>query len=320
MTRVVFLGSPQWAVPSLRGLAEAPTHGLGIALVGVLTQPDRPAGRGRRLQSCAVKSAAQALDLPVLSPPSVRTEAGYRDLAGLKPDLAIVCAYGQILPRPVLGLPPLGCWNLHFSLLPRWRGASPVQAAILAGDAETGVSLQRMVEALDAGPLAARSAPVAIGADETADALGGRLAELAARLLLETLPALLAGTPALTPQDETQVTVCRKIGKGAGLVDWTVESATEIGRKVRAFTPWPGCASYLGQRRLGLVRVEAVSAGDPPGPPGTIGPGGLVRAAQGSVRLLDVKPEARAVMSFADFARGYPQAIGARLEPGPAAD
>jgi len=320
MTRAVFLGSPQWAVPSLRGLTGPEARALGIAVAGVLTQPDRPAGRGRHLQPCAVKSAAQALGLPVLSPPSLRTEDGFRLLADLAPELAIVCAYGQILPRRVLDLAPLGCWNLHFSLLPRWRGASPVQAAILAGDAETGVTLQRIVEALDAGPLAARSAPVAIAPDETADALGGRLAELAARLLVETLPALLTATPSLTPQDEKQATLCRKIDKSAGLVDWTTESATEIGRKVRAFTPWPGVASFLGKRRLGLVRVEPVYGEDEAGQPGTIGAGGLVRAAQGSVRLLDVKPEGRAVMSFAEFARGTPLAIGATLAPVPAAD
>lgn len=322
MTRVVYLGSPQWAVPSLRSLAAVPP-GLGVAVVGVMTQPDRPAGRGRRLQPCAVKSAALELGFPVLSPVSLRGEEGYQDMAGMSPELAIVCAYGQILPRRVLELPPLGCWNLHFSLLPRWRGASPVQAAILAGDSETGISLQRMVEALDAGPVAAKSAPVTIGPDETTEALGGRLAELAAQLLLEALPDLLGGKAALQPQDESQVTVCRKIDKSAGLVDWSRESATQIARKVRAFTPWPGCASYLGQRRLGLARVEPASGSngtDPSGlyrAPGTIGPGGLVRAADGYVRLLDVKPEGRAVMSFADFERGNPRALGARLAPAP---
>jgi methionyl-tRNA formyltransferase len=325
MTRVVFLGSPQWAVPSLRSLSAAPDS-LSMAVVGVVTQPDRPAGRGRLMQPCAVKSAALALGLPVLSPISLRAEEGFRDLAGMSPDLAIVCAYGQILPRRVLDLPALGCWNLHFSLLPRWRGASPVQAAILAGDAETGVSLQRMVEALDAGPVAAKSAPVAIGADETAAELGGRLAELAAQVLRDSLPHLLRGTATVLPQDESQVTVCRKIDKRAGLVDWSRESATEIVRKVRAYTPWPGCASYLGQRGLGLVRVEQAPAGAgselpvPSAPPGTIAPGGLVRAAHGWVRLLEVKPEGRAVMSFAAFERGNPQAVGTRLAPAPAAD
>ncbi len=271
VAQAVFLGSPQWAVPSLRVLAEA--RALGIEVAGVLTQPDRPAGRGRRLQPCAVKAAALALGLPVLSPASLRGEAGFGELAELKPELAIVCAYGQILPRRVLDLPRLGCWNLHFSLLPRWRGASPVQAAILAGDEATGVSLQRMVEALDAGPLLAGSAPVAIGADETAEALGARLADVAARLLLGALPALLAGAPALTPQDEARATVCRKIDKGAGLVDWSREPAAEIVRKVRAYTPWPGCASYLGAARLGLVRVEAVETGGAGRPAGSAATG-----------------------------------------------
>jgi len=270
------------------------------------------------MQPCAVKAAALALGLPVLSPASLRSEEGFRAWAGLQPELAIVCAYGQILPLRALDLPRLGCWNLHFSLLPRWRGASPVQAAILAGDASTGVSLQRMVEALDAGPLAASSAPVPIGAGETAEALGTRLADVATQVLLEALPALLAGAPALTPQDEARVTVCRKIDKGAGAVDWSGEPAAEIVRKVRAYTPWPGCASYLGALRLGLVRVEEVAAdalrpGEPHRQAGLIGADGVVPALAGWVRLLEVKPEGRGAMPFSAFIHGHPQAVGGRL-------
>ena len=256
------------------------------------------------------------------SPESLRTKAGLKELAEWAPDLLIVCAYGQILTRAVLDLPPLGCWNLHFSLLPRWRGASPVQAAILAGDAETGVSLQRMVEALDAGPLLASSAPTPIGAAETAEVLGTRLAGVAAEVLAGALPAILTGAAPLTPQDEARVTVCRKIGKGAGQVDWSRESAVQIVRKVRAFTPWPGCASYLGPLRLGLVRVEAAEAppgGVPGAVPGTIGADGRVPAAEGVVRLIEVKPEGRGVMAFAAFVNGHPEAVGARLTPEPGA-
>jgi methionyl-tRNA formyltransferase len=317
MTRAVFLGSPQWAVPSLNALAGPGARVLGITLAGVMTQPDRPAGRGRRLQPCAVKAAALQLGLPVRSPESLRTEAGLRELAEWAPELLIVCAYGQILTRQVLELPRLGSWNLHFSLLPRWRGASPVQAAILAGDAESGVSLQRMVAALDAGPLIARSAPLPIGPAETAEELGARLAEVAAGVLAAALPAILSGNPPVTPQDESRVTVCRKIGKGAGIVDWSREPAAEIVRKVRAFTPWPGCASYLGAARLGLVRVEAVEP-PPSGAPGTLGADGWVPAASGAVRLIEVKPEGRGAMGFAAFVNGHPKAVGARLTPEPA--
>jgi methionyl-tRNA formyltransferase len=316
MTRAVFLGSPAWAVPSLLALAGAQAAGLGITVCGVVTQPDRPTGRGRRLQPCAVKAEALRLGLPVRSPESVREEDGLRSVADWTPDLLIVCAYGQLLNRAVLDSPRLGSWNLHFSLLPRWRGASPVQAAILAGDAETGVSLQRIVEALDAGPLLASSAPVPIGAAETADELGARLADVAAGLLIDALPAILSGTPAVTPQDESRVTVCRKIGKAAGIVDWGREPADEIVRKVRAFTPWPGCASYLGALRLGLIRVEAVKP-PPAGIPGTLGADGRVPAAAGAVRLIEVKPAGRGVMAFSDFVNGHPEVVGQRLTAAP---
>ena len=318
MTRAVFLGSPEWAVPCLVALAGPDAHALGIEMAGVVTQPDRPAGRGRRPRPCAVKAAALNLGIPVLSPHSLRQEQAIEELAHLAPEVMIVCAYGQILTRRVLDLPALGCWNLHFSLLPRWRGASPVQAAILAGDSETGVSLQSMVEALDAGPLLASSPPVVIGAGETAEELGSRLAKIAAAVLERALPAILAGNPPVSPQDEARATVCRKIDKGAGIVDWNRASAEEIARRVRAFTPWPGCASYLGAARLGLVRVEPAEP-PPHAAPGTLGADGRVPAATGAVRLIDVKPEGRGVMSFAAFVRGHPDAVGARLTANAAA-
>lgn len=315
MVRAVFMGSPVWAVPSLAALASA--RGQGVEIAGVLTQPDRPAGRGRRLQPCAVKTAALGYGFSVKSPANLKTEAGFADLAALAPDVAVVCAYGQILPRRVLDLPRLGCWNLHFSLLPRWRGASPVQAALLAGDSATGVSLQRMVEALDAGPLAASSPPVAIGPHETAEALGTRLAGVAGKVLTETLPVILSGTPTLIAQEEAKATVCRKIDKRAGAIDWSTESAADIDRKVRAFTPWPGCASYLGPMRLGLVRAEPVFSGGHARIPGELAADGIVPAAIGWVRLLQVKPEGRAAMRFGDFINGHPEALGARLSASP---
>jgi methionyl-tRNA formyltransferase len=310
--RTVFLGSPQWAVPSLRALAGPVARSLGVDLVAVFTQPDRPAGRGRRLQPCAVKAAAVELGLPVDSPESMRRDEGFAELAAVAPDLLIVCAYGQILQRRVLDLPRLACWNLHFSLLPRWRGASPVQSAILAGDAETGVALQRMVEALDAGPLLRSSTHVRIGDDETAEALGTRLADMGATVLMEALPDMLGGAPHVTPQDEAQVTVCRKFDKTAGLVDWERETAVEIVRKIRAFTPWPGCTSYLGAGRLGLVRAEAVASAAS-GAPGMLHADGRVPCAQGMLRLLDVKPEGKGVMPFSAFINGRPDAVGQRL-------
>ncbi len=323
MIPIVFMGSPDMAVPSLRALVQA-TPGLGSEIVGVFTQPDRAVGRHRTPQPCPVAAAAHTLGLPVFQPEKLRSDAGQAALVGLQPRLVIVCAYGHILSQGLLDLPPLGCFNLHFSLLPRWRGASPLQAAILAGDAMTGVSLQRMVAALDAGPLAADSKPVPIGGEDTAATLGQRLAGVAADLLTRTLPVLLTGRPPLTPQDEARTTTCRTLRKEDGAIDWTREDAAAVQRKVRAFTPWPGCHAFLGARRLGLVRVvvatdqEAAPLAAQPVPAGTILPGGLVATATGCVRLLELKPEGKPAMAWADFARGNPQAVGARLTAQPA--
>ncbi len=324
MYRVVFMGSPGLAVPSLKTLAAHPQ----CEVAGVITQPDRPAGRGRRLKPSPVRMAAEELGLQVHTPEKMRGPEALETLRAAQPALVIVCAYGRILPDEVLNLPPLGCYNIHFSLLPRWRGASPLQAALLAGDAETGVSLQRMVRELDAGPIAAETPPFTIGPRDTAESLEGRLAEAAADLLAAVLPALLTGAPPLREQDPARATYCRVIRKEAGAVDWGKESAEEIERKLRAYTPWPGCFSYLEGRRLGLVRLEVAQA-DPrsasegraartPQAPGTILPGGLVPAREGLVRLLEVKPEGRGAMSFSAFLNGAPQALGMMLLSAPA--
>jgi methionyl-tRNA formyltransferase len=323
MTRIVFMGSPALAVPSLAALAEAaPRHGARI--VGVFAQPDRRVGRHSAAVPCPVSAAAQSLGLPVFTPAKLRSAEGTAALRDLAPQLAIVCAYGQILTQPLLNLPALGCFNLHFSLLPRWRGASPLQAAIFAGDAVTGVSLQRMVLELDAGPLVAESDPAAIGPDDTAETLGWRLADVSAAVLRRALPGLLSGNPPTTPQDPARITTCRTLRKEDGAIDWTRETAEAIARKVRAYTPWPGCHAFLGARRLGLVRVavasdeEAAPYAAQPVPAGTILPGGVIATASGCVRLLGVKPEGKAAMAWDDFTRGTPSAVGARLTPRPA--
>ncbi|MDH4248306.1 MAG: methionyl-tRNA formyltransferase [Deltaproteobacteria bacterium] len=316
MINTVFMGSPETALPSLRALLEYP----GLRVVGVLAQPDRPAGRSRTPQPCPVKAEAQARGLPVFSPESARSVDTLETLRVWAPSLAVVCAYGQILPESILSLPSLGCYNLHFSLLPRWRGASPVQAALLAGDGFTGVTLQRMVKALDAGDVAAQTPPVAITPEDTAQALLARLANLAGTLLAQALPTLLSGTPVLTPQDPAQVTFCRLIGKNDGAADFATESAQTIERKVRAYDPWPGCYVFTGGRRLGLMRVEVDSAAVPPlAPVGVLAEDGRVRCAEGALRLREVKPEGKGVMSFAAFRNGYPQSVGSPLLPKPAA-
>lgn len=312
MTRVVFMGSPEMAVPSLEALAAYP----GVRVVGVLSQPDRPAGRKRRLQPCAVRQAALRLGLPTGTPEKAGSAQGLVLLRDWAPELVIVCAYGQLLPQAVLDLPPLGSFNLHFSLLPRWRGASPVQAALLAGDAHTGVSLQRMVMALDAGPLVASTPPLPIAPTDTAETLGGRLAVAAAELLTQALPLLLGGAPPLREQDEAGVTFCRTIKKAQGAVDFAQEDAVAIERKVRAYTPWPGCHVYAGSRRVGLERVAVLSPAETGGGAlGVLQADGSVQTRQGRLRLLVVKPEGKRAMPVADFINGMPQAVGRPLTP-----
>ncbi|HEX7929253.1 MAG TPA: methionyl-tRNA formyltransferase, partial [bacterium] len=252
------MGSPQWAVPSLQALVRsAATH--RAAVTGVFAQPDRRVGRHKALQPCPVAAAAESLGVPVFKPEKLRSVEGEAALRALAPHLVVVCAYGHILSQALLDLPKLGCFNLHFSLLPRWRGASPVQSAILVGDATTGVSLQRMVAALDAGPIAAESAPEPIRTDDTSETLGERLAEVSAHLVEATLPALLSGRSVLKSQDPARITLCRTFRKEDGAIDWAQESPEAIERRVRAFTPWPGCHGFVGGKRLGLLRVAVAS-------------------------------------------------------------
>ncbi|MEE8434026.1 MAG: methionyl-tRNA formyltransferase [bacterium] len=318
-TKTVFLGSPTAAIPSLRVLAG---H-AEIDLAGVVAQPDLPAGRRRRLRACPVKEAAQALGLPVFTPARIGAPEAMAQLGDWEVELAVVCAYGQIFPERVLILPALGCFNLHFSLLPRWRGASPVQAAILAGDGETGVSLQKIVRELDAGDIVAVSGPRPVRPEDTAETLGAALAEDAARLLGGAVPLLTGGQPPLAPQDTSQATFCRIIKKSDGAADFLTETAEDIQRKCRAYTPWPACHAFLDGKRLVLleVRVEAPaklsweSGGRPP--PGVVAEGGLIAAREGVLRLLRVKPEGKNAMEWGDFQHGNPGAVGATLMPHP---
>jgi methionyl-tRNA formyltransferase len=320
MPSIVFMGTPEWAVPSLRAVADFP----GAALVGVFSQAAKPAGRHRQVRPSAIQAAAESLGVPVVTPTKAGDAGAMAALDAWRPDLIVVCAYGRILPTRVLDHPPLGCFNLHFSLLPRWRGASPVQAAILAGDPVTGVSLQRMVRELDAGAIAAETAPMPIAPEDTAETLGLRLADASARLIGETLPVLLAGNPPLRGQDPASVTHCGIVPKQAGAVHWDRDDAARIARQHRAYTPWPGCYGFLAGKRLEFTRMEA---GEPPpdiraaaqdAEPGTLLAGGWVPARDGFVRLVEVKPEGKRAMPLADFLRGQPRAVGQRITPEPA--
>jgi methionyl-tRNA formyltransferase len=243
--RVVFMGSPSFAVPSLRALYTA-----GYNVVAVVTQPDRPAGRGGQPQTQPVKGAAEQLGVPVLQPEEVRSDESLSAIGAYVPDVLVVAAYGKILPQRLLDLPTRGPVNIHASLLPRWRGASPIASAILAGDQVSGVTVMEMVRAMDAGPIIARH-EVQIDPGDTTRTLEPRLAEAGAALLVQSLPDWIERRKAATPQDESRVTTCRLLTKNDGWLEGDM-TAAEAERAVRAYDPWPGAfVEYRGQR-LGI--------------------------------------------------------------------
>ena len=304
--RIAFMGTPEWAIPTLRVLVDS-----GNPVVGVFTQPNRPVGRKQVLKPSPVREWAESEGLPVWTPEQAKSKEALEVLCDLNPDVAIVCAYGQLLPQAVLDLPQMGCFNLHFSRLPRWRGASPVQAALLAGDRETGVALQKVVLKLDAGPLLAVSDPIPIASEDTSETLGVRLAELGSRLVQDALPRLARDELALTPQDESQVTHCRIIRKSQGRIDWHNEGAEQIERRLRAYTPWPGihCFTPAGKRlQLMQVRVESGSF-----EPGRVHPELVIGTKAGGLHVLRLKPEGRRVMTTEAFLHGHQGLIGETL-------
>lgn len=307
--RVVFLGSGRFAVASLEALVEA-----GHELLAVVTQPDRPQGRGRRLAAPPVKPVAAALGLRLLQPPRVRDAEAVAALRGLGADLHVVVAYGQLLPTPLLEIPPRGTINVHASLLPRYRGAAPVQWAIVDGADETGVTTMLLDEGLDTGPiLLQRRTP--IGPEETGEELEARLARLGAELLRETLLTWSEGEPRPTPQDPERASHARRIRKEDGVVRWS-EPAGTLERKVRGFHPWPGMTAAAAGRSLKILRARVEPDG--PGEPGVVvavdDEGIVVGCGAGSrLRLRQVQPESRHAMPAAAFAAGARLGAGDRL-------
>jgi methionyl-tRNA formyltransferase len=302
--RLVVMGTSPFAVPSLERVVA-----LGHEVAAVYTQPARPAGRGHRVQRTALHEAADRLGLPVLTPATLRepgTQAAFRALGA---DLAVVGAYGLLLPRPVLDAPRLGCINLHASLLPRWRGAAPIQRAILAGDAESGVSIFKMEEGLDTGPVYAMR-PVPIGPRTTAPELHDALAAAAAAMLPEVLEGIAAGTLPAVPQPAEGATYAHKLRREEGEIDWA-EPAALIERRLRAFDPWPGCHTALGGERLRILAGEVVDAAGEPGTvvalPLTVACGG------GALRVARVQRAGRKPVTAGELQRGFPVPIGARL-------
>lgn len=304
---IVFAGTPEFAVPPLSALLDG-----GHRVVGVYTQPDRPAGRGRQPRPSPVKERALEAGLPVFQPRTLRSPEAQAELAALRPDLMVVVAYGLILPQVVLDTPRLGCINIHASLLPRWRGAAPIQRALLAGDAETGVTLMQMEAGLDTGPMLAKRRH-AIGADETAGELHDALSLLGAELLMDCLPALAAGTLVGEAQDEARASYAEKLRKDEAPLDWR-RPAVELARQVRAFNPWPVAQTTLrGQTcRVWTARVEPGE-----GEPGVIlaaGRDGIdVGTGAGTLRLLTLQAPGGRPLAAADFLNGHPVKVGERL-------
>ena len=302
--RVVFMGTPAFAATALAAIADA-----GHEVACAYSQPPRPAGRGHRETRSEVHELAAARGIPARTPARLRDPAEHAAFAALDADIAVVAAYGLILPRPVLDAPRHGCINIHASLLPRWRGAAPIQRAILAGDRETGVCIMRMEEGLDTGPVLLREA-IPIGDEATAGALHDVLAALGARLVVEALRGVAAGTLRAEPQPEAGVTYASKIAKEEARLGWT-RPATELARAVRGFNPFPGAFFELGGER---IRVLAARVEPGRGEPGTaLDDALLVACGEGALRALVVQRAGRAAMDAADFLRGRAVPTGTRL-------
>ena len=314
MARIVFMGSPEFALPTLRRLLDSEHQ-----VVAAYTQPDRPAGRGRGLKPPPAKELALARGVAVRQPPRVSAPDAVAELASFQPDLIVIAAFGQILKQPVLDVPQRGALNVHASLLPRHRGASPVAAAILAGDAETGISIMQVELALDAGPvLAARRMP--IDPWDTTGSLTDRLAEVGADLLMEVLAGWLEGTLTAVPQDESQATYAPVIRKGDGQIDWRLP-AEEVWRRVRAYSPWPGAFTLLDGEPLRVLEAWPLPA-ESDAPAGTVvaapaaaaalerRPVFAVQTGRGLLGILTVQKAGRRALPAEEFLRGQRGLIG----------
>jgi methionyl-tRNA formyltransferase len=302
--RLVYMGTAAFAEPSLRALARGPHQ-----VVAAYTQPARPAGRGLKSRLSPVDVAAEELGLVVRTPERLKEPAEVDILAGFQPDLAVVAAYGLILPRAILDVPRLGCINLHASLLPRWRGAAPIQRALLAGDRETGVTIFQMEPTLDSGPVLAMER-IPITDRTTASDLHDALAALAARMVGPVVDDLASGRAAPQPQPDEGVTYAAKLDKAEGRIDWA-QPAYLLERRLRALNPWPGCWTKIdGQRVLVLEGEMAGGAGAP----GELLDDRLtIACGEGALRLMRVQRAGGKPMSAADFLRGFPLPVGARL-------
>ena len=309
--RVVFMGTPELACPTLQALVAAE----GIEVIGVVTQPDRPKGRKQVVSPCPVRELAIETGLETYAPESINTPESIDRLREWAPDLIIVVAYGQILRPAVLETPPMGCINIHTSLLPRYRGASPIQAALLNGDSETGVSIMYMDEGMDTGDVIC-TASLAIEESDNAGTLHDKLAGLGATALLDGIASIRNGSAEPKAQDDAQASYAGKISKKDGEVDWALPART-LWNRIRAFTPWPGAQCRLDDAdgtRLKIVSAAVVDGAGGPGEILRIDPEGpVIATGEGALKLLEVQPPGRTIMSGSAYLCGHPLEPGQRM-------
>lgn len=311
--RIVFMGTPEFAVPSLEALLQSEDQ-----VVGVVTQPDRPKGRGQQLTPSPIKVIAHREGIPLLQPLKMKAPEFLEPLAAWKPDLIAVTAFGRILHPGILGMPPMGCVNVHGSLLPKYRGAAPVQWAVINGETETGITTMLMDEGMDTGAMLLQ-ATLPIGPDDTAGSLAPRLAALGGRLLVETIRQLKAGTLKPVPQDHTQATMAPLLKKEDGAIDWTL-SAAALANRVRGLSPWPGAYSFLNGERWTLWKAS-VLPGTGSAVPGTIVTVGRqsiqIATGNGLLEVTEVQPANSRRLTVAQYLAGHCVATGGRFDSGP---
>jgi methionyl-tRNA formyltransferase len=306
MAQIIFMGTPDFAVPILNALIEHHT------VIGVVTQPDRPVGRKGEVRQPPVKQTAQQHGIPVFQPEKIRQPHAIDTLRAMGvPDAYVVAAFGQILPKAVLDIPPHGSVNVHASLLPRWRGAAPIQAAIREGDDQTGITIMQMDEGLDTGPMLAKAA-IKITPHETGSTLHDKLSELGATLLIQALPAYLSGNVTPTPQDDTAATLAPQIQKKDGQIDWT-SPAAHTERLVRAFTPWPGTYTFWQGKRLKILGGSVGGGREAPGRVVLKGDALAIGTGDGLFYPHQLQLAGSRALAVTDFINGHGEIIGATL-------
>lgn len=307
--RIIFMGTPEFAVPSLEALLRSDDQ-----VVGVVTQPDRPKGRGHQLAPPPVKLSAEQAEIPVLQPLKIRTPEFLQALSDWRPDLIVVTAYGRILHTPILRLPPMGCVNVHGSLLPKYRGAAPVQWAVINGETETGITTMLMDEGMDTGPILLQE-KLAISPNDTAGTLSSRLAERGGRLLIDTIARLKAGTLMPKKQDDGQATLAPLLKKEDGLIDWTSD-ATAIADRVRGLSPWPGAYTFFGAERWSIWKAASNggAAADKPGTIVAVNKQAIVVATgDGLLDIREIQTANSKRMSVGQFLAGHRVMAGGQL-------